>query len=336
MPDQMGFFEAYDSTLMPLFTASSTLQLVAGAEAAGLLDGLRSPTSLAALTQLTGVDARTVADVCRALVTVGVVRQDGSSFELAEPWLALTDPGAYVPLGAAIAGNAVEGRALRAASGATYWSMPSEDRLAYARAVSPDPFSDELVASFRRDIESDPDRRAMTAGGRLLELGCGLAGRVLTTLRAAPELTAVGVELSEDLADEARRRAAALGLSDRFEVVCGDAADFEPTELFDFGFWSQFFFPEPTRDGALQTMMRALRPGGVMLAPLGSDAEEAMADPASSDARDFALWRVVLGSWGIPERTAAGLVAEVEAVGFADVRIERREGAGPLLRATRP
>jgi SAM-dependent methyltransferase len=336
MPDLAAFFAAYENTLTPLFTASNVLQLVAGTERAGFMRALREPISFGALVDATGLPMSTVATICRALETAGVAERRGAHFVLTEPWMALTDPGAYVPLAAALAGNAVEGRALNAASDSTYWSMPSEDRIAYARSVSPDPYSDELVASFRTEIANDPDRSAMLGGGRLLELGCGLAGRVLTTLRAVPELTAVGVELSEDLAEEARRRAAELGLTDRFEVVCVDAADFRTDEPFDFGFWSQFFFPVNARSAALATLMHALRSGGVVLAPLGADGEAAMADPTSQEARDFALWRVVLDSWGVPERVPEELVAEVAGAGFVDVRIQKREGAGPLLRATRP
>lgn len=332
---ELGYFEAFDEVLQPLFTANNVLQLIAGADQSGLMKALREPLSIDGLVAVTGLGETTVATVCRALVTTGVVRQAGTDFRLTEAWLALTDPAAFVPLGAAITGNDVEGRSLRAASGTTYWTMSSEDRLAYARSVSPDPFSDDLVEVFRGQIEADPDRRSMLEGGRLLELGCGLAGRVLTTLRAAPSLVAVGVELSEDLAEAARQRAVDLGLTDRFTVECVDASDFTTTELFDYGFWSQFFFPTHAREGALASMMRALRPGAVLLAPLGSDGEAAMADPASVEARDFALWRVLLDSWGVPERTGAELVAEIEAAGFTDVRI-KDEGALPLLRATRP
>jgi SAM-dependent methyltransferase len=313
----------------------NVLQLVAGADQSGLMNALREPLSMDGLVEVTGLGATTVATVCRALVTAGVVRQKGSEFKLTDAWLAVTDPAGFVPLSAAIEGNAVEGRSLRAAGGSTYWSMPSKDRLAYARAVSPDPFSDGLVDVFRAQFEADPDRRPMLDGGRLLELGCGLAGRVLTTLRAAPSLVAVGVELSEDLAAAARQRAVDLGLTDRFAVECVDAADFVTTDPFDYGFWSQFFFPAHAREGALASMRRALRPGGVLLAPLGSDGEAVMSDPTSQDARDFALWRVLLDSWGVPERTAAELVAELEAAGFTDVRV-KDEGALPLVRATRP
>ncbi|HJQ42790.1 MAG TPA: class I SAM-dependent methyltransferase [Jatrophihabitantaceae bacterium] len=335
MADEIDFFDAYDSVLIPMFTASNVLRLVAGASASGLMTALRDPASTADLAAKTGLAETRVSAVCRALVAAGVAQQDGERLRLSPAWHALTDPGAFVPLELALQGNYVEGQLMAASAGETYWSITAEDRLSYARSVSPNPYSSELVDAFRRQIPEDPDRAAMAEGGRLLELGCGVAGRVLTTLRAMPRLSAVGVELSPDLAAEAERRARDLGLSDRFRVACVDAAEFTDPEPFDFGFWSQFFFPEESRQGALRTMLSSLRPGGVVLAPLGADYDAIQADPDSTAAREYALWRVVLDSWGVPERSPETLVAEVQSAGFVDVRVVAG-GAGPVVRATRP
>src|SRR5690349_357871 len=191
MTDEMGFFEAYETVLTPLFTASNTLRLVAGANAVGLIEALRNRSSTDGLAAATGLTPTKVGTLCRALVATGVAESDGDAYELRPGWKALTAPGGYVSLEVALNGNAVDGRLLENTAGATYWSMSTDDRLAYARAVSPNPYSDELVASFRDEISNNPDRAAMAEGGRLLELGCGVAGRVLTTLRAMPLLSAV-------------------------------------------------------------------------------------------------------------------------------------------------
>ncbi|MGO4256019.1 SAM-dependent methyltransferase [Marmoricola sp. RAF53] len=331
MPD---FFEAYDEVLTPLFTAGNLLGLVAGAEEAGLVSGLRGPRTAADLATATGQAPEVVQAVCDALTATGVAVRHGDTYVLTEAWQVLTDPAAFVPLATALDGNAVEGRLLRGLS-QTYWTMPREDRLVYARSVSPDPFSDGLVAAFAAQIAADADRAPMLRGGRLLELGCGVAGRVLTTLRAAPALTAVGVELSEDLADEARRRAAELGVADRFTVVCADAADFRDEEPFDHGFWSQFFFPASARAGALAALHAVLRPGASFDAPLGADHDAVAADPTGPAAQEYRIGRVVLGAWGVPDRTPETLVAEIEAAGFVDVHVVPRAGS-PAVRAVRP
>ena len=103
---------------------------------------------------------------------------------------------------------------------------------------------------------------------RILELGCGVAGQLLCTLRAFPGATAVGVERSADLAAEARRRSQALGVADRLDVIVGDAATVRLEGEFDVVAWSQFFFPSESRAGALATAYAALRPGGLIVAPL--------------------------------------------------------------------
>jgi cyclopropane-fatty-acyl-phospholipid synthase len=67
-------------------------------------------------------------------------------------------------------------------------------------------------------------RRAGKALGRLLDIGCGRGGLVC---RAADHygIEVVGETPSAPPAEEARRRAAALGLGDRVEILCCDYRD---------------------------------------------------------------------------------------------------------------
>jgi SAM-dependent methyltransferase len=334
-----GFFEAYESAWVPLANAASVLDLLARLEPTGALHDLREPRAAAYVAERAGIGAETAEAVLRALELSGVVAQTagaaqgGQHYVLTDGWAALADPGAFVPLGSALAGQATTGRVLRALGRLDYWQLPTEDRLALARAVSPDPYSDDLVAAYRRALEAEPVGRAILEGGRFLELGCGVAGRILLTLRAAPRLRAVGVELSEDLAAEAVRRAEDLGVADRFTVVCADAADFVAEEPFDFGFWSQFFFPDHARGPALAAMFAALRPGSAVTAPVGTD--PAAVERSVEAAKEDALMRTMLRSWGVPERTAEGLREELERAGFAGVEVVARD-AGPAVRGWKP
>nr|WP_246416378.1 class I SAM-dependent methyltransferase [Nocardioides luti] len=215
--------------------------------------------------------------------------------------------------------------------------MPSEDRLTFARAISPNPFAAGLVASFRASAEHDPERAALRAGGRLLELGCGVAGRLLTCLQAFPALTAVGVELADDLADEAERRAEALGVADRLTVVRSDAGTHLEPDSFDFGFWSQFFFPTASRGPALAALFTNLRPGGTAWAPVLGDVPAMEADPTGPERQEYAVFRVILDSWGVPERSPAQLGAEFRAAGFVDIDHSGGGAAGPVrLSARKP
>ena len=60
------------------------------------------------------------------------------------------------------------------------------------------------------------------------DLGCG-DGRILIAAVRASGCKAVGVEIDPERADVARTAVRAAGLSDRIDIVTGDARDFQPT-----------------------------------------------------------------------------------------------------------
>jgi SAM-dependent methyltransferase len=124
-----------------------------------------------------------------------------------------------------------------------------------------------LMATLFEDFT--PELHALLVDGeRFLELGCGLAGRLLSLLQAYPSMTAVGVELAPDLLEEAQRRAQELGVADRVEFRATDAQEFTAEGLFDLVFWSQFFFPEASRAATLQVAWCSMRPRGYIGAPV--------------------------------------------------------------------
>lgn len=239
-----SWFEASDQVLDPLVNARMLLALVEGADGAGLLRAMRTTTTVADLALATGLSEDRVRDVCAALIANDVAESDGSGVRLTPAWAALTGPAAFAPLASALRLGDVGAQTLRDLSGGSgFAGLSSVDRLAYASAVSPDPFSPGIVAAMRAGAGvPDAVRGRLHDGDRHLELGCGVAGRILSVLQAFPTLTAVGVELAPDLAAEAERRAAALGVADRFEVLCADATTVRLDGTFDVAFWSQFFF----------------------------------------------------------------------------------------------
>lgn len=324
----MSWFEAYDRALAPLLGPSALVAVLEAAEGAGVLAGLRTPTTVEELAASTSQDAHVLAAICHALDLYDVVDRDGEHYCLTPDWMLLSDDAAFSPLPVQLAHAEVTQRALRHALGdSTYWTMSPEDRLVIARAVSPDPFSAGLVESFRTQAADEPDQAALIAGGTQLELGCGVAGRILTLLQAVPAMHAIGVEISPDLAAIARERAETLGLSHRFEVVVADASDFDREACADTAFWSQFFFPQDSRAGALAAILRALRPGGVLTATLDGGPE--------TDPKELALSRISLARWGVPTRTPEQLVEEISAAGFIDVAVVGRDGLS-RVRAVRP
>jgi SAM-dependent methyltransferase len=206
-----------------------------------------------------------------------------------------------------------------------YWTTDAATRLGYANGVSVDPEKPadvELVGDFLARFPEWCERAE--AGADYLELGCGVGGGLLAQLQLFPRLRATAVEICADLVEEARARAERLGLTDRVEFVVADAAALDRPASADLCFWSQFFFPAPSRPGARAAAHRAVRPGGLLAAPL-------VAAPARDDASHVAAFRARLASWDIPLRTPAELAAELRDAGFADPRIVRSPLGRSLL-----
>jgi hypothetical protein len=156
----------------------------------------------------------------------------------------------------------------------------------------------------------------------VLERVSAVASRKTALQRAFATGTAVGVELAQDLVDYGRARAEQVGVADRLELVVADATTYRPEGQFDLVSWSQFFFPEPARAGALTTALRALGPAGWVTMPVIWDGT---ARPQGSrEQQELAVERLALDLWGVPLRSTAEVVAEVTAAGFVDVRVESR------------
>ena len=104
----------------------------------------------------------------------------------------------------------------------------------------------------------------LRAGLRVLDVGCG-PGSITRGLaeRVAPG-EVVGVDLSKETLEEARRDAAARGLDNlRYEEASVYALPF-PDASFDVAYAHQVLQHLREREAALREMLRVLRPGGVL------------------------------------------------------------------------
>lgn len=331
----LDFSAAVEQVLRPLFAASNVLNILERADRQGLLAALRDGASIGTLARLAGLVDTSAETFARALVVTGIAQLVDGTYRLTAPWQVIAAEGNPVPLAAALSANRAMDRMLLA-SEADYFSIPAADRLAFARAAAPDPYSSRVVALWREELEDDPLGRSMLGGGRFLELGCGVAGGMLTLLQAVPKMHAVGIELNPELSAEARRRSVELGVSDRVEIVTGDATTFRDKQPFDFGFWSQAFFPAPTREAALRTVFDSVRSGGHITAPVFGRHEVIAVDPGGLEARNYAIWRVMFDGWGVPERTTEELSNEITTAGFVDPSTAARLFATMIVHARRP
>ena len=302
----------------------------------GLLARLRVPISIDDLARSLSVDETRVAAVLDALRTVGIVDGDGDCWSLTEPWAAAMAGDSPMDLTAYVEAPLIRMRQFeRAFSGSDdYWQLSPEDRLAVARGVSFNPASPAMTGILRRDLDLlDGVVAALQAGGRVLELGCGVGSRLTAMALAFPQTHAVGVELDAELVAFGRGRAAELGVQDRVTYVVADATTYDACSEYDLVTWSQFFFPARTRAAALATAYRALRPGAWVTAPV-IWTEEQTRDMSKED-QELALEALNLDIWNVPARTTTEVTAELEAAGFIDVRVDDMAFVN-LVRGRRP
>lgn len=302
--------------------AADQAALLSGALRSGFLAHCAEPVTVPDLAGRTGLDHVRVHDLCTALRALGALTTDDQARVTVSPTYRLLFFGGadrYVldRLENSIVRQRAIGDLFTRSDNDGYRSLDADSRRRAAASVTVDPATDVARGVMGATIESIAAwRDAFTNGGRYLELGCGLAGALLTYLQLHPKVTAVGVELAADLVEVARERAAALGVADRVEFVVGDATTYADPVPFDVAFWSQFFFTRESRRDALANAFARLRPGGLLLAPvlpMGPDGTGT--DPQT------AIDVLLVQSWGVPALSATDLVTEVEAAGFENASV---------------
>jgi SAM-dependent methyltransferase len=339
-------------------TGAKAFALLSGAVNSGVIDSLRYKSTAQEIAEATGVHRDRVVDLCVALELHGIVRRDGDRYELTPRYALLAAPSAAIPLPTVLRYATVMTRALEASSPSdvAYTATASEDILALAEGSGISALSSSPHVGQETSVKVMPEVEALwRAGARHLEVGCGVGNSLLGTVITYPKVTAIGIEIDESTAGEARRRARVLGVDDRVEVRTMDACCLEDDGIFDTIQWSQLFFPTPTRLVVLRAMHRALRPGGYLFMPsYGSAVRDerpsrstmlriglrAMVSGGASflgyfsyvlgdtpqrrraERRSASLTRLLFARWGVPTRSVGELAAEVTEGGFVVIRAE--------------
>jgi|SRR5450432_1258458 SAM-dependent methyltransferase len=119
------------------------------------------------------------------------------------------------------------------------------------------PFSEEKIALLGRVLRLPPETR-------VLDLACG-KGEMLCTWARDHRFSGVGVDQSSFFLDDARFRAAELGVSDRIEFVEADAGTYVCAEPVDVASCLGASWIAGGVDGIVELLRRSVRPGGLML-----------------------------------------------------------------------
>jgi hypothetical protein len=238
----------------------------------GLFDVMASmpPASSAAIARDAGLDERYVREWLRALVAGGVValHEERGLYHLPP------EHAAALSRSAGLGNLAVASQWISLLGGvedelvdsfSTGGGVPAGCYRRFRKVMAEDS-GQRIVSRLASDVLplvpglEDGLQRGIAA----LDVGCGTGGSVLELARRFPRSTFLGVDLSVEAIEDAKRRAGELRLANvRFETC--DAADPRPEARFDLAtaFGVIHRVPEPTH--ALGIVAAALRPGGVLL-----------------------------------------------------------------------
>ena len=155
-------------------------------------------------------------------------------------------------------------------------------------------------ADFGHSIKTPAERAAwdrvfdLVLGGRngldALDVGCGTG--FLSLELAALRHRVVGIDLAPTMLELARGKAAAQGLSARFEAADAEQLPY-PGGTFDLVISRHVLWTLPHPEAAIADWVRVLRPGGRLAVIDGAQYDEAGAPPQRENARSSAEYAAV-------------------------------------------
>ena len=338
-----------------LIAGAEVIALLTGAVDSGIIDALSEASTARQIAVATGLEQKHIEHILYALEAYDLVRQRNNVFRLAPELKLLTSDDAPLPLVDTLRVTKIRIGHLSnlAITGKDYTALQADEVLSIAQGIiSAFSCTRNFVGTAIGQMMPEV-KKLWQSGAHHLETGCGVGNNLFQFLTTYPRVTAVGVEIEMATANEAKRRAALFGVSDRVEIRNTDACTLTDEAVFDTAQWSQFFFPISCRAAALRAVFKAVKPGGYVFMPLllaVSDniwayrrdmlygalkvirSEPLMAlvylnallltGPAHQKAekRLSALQEIVYGIWGVPARTVKELQSEVQASGFQVLR----------------
>ncbi|MFC5149524.1 SAM-dependent methyltransferase [Streptomyces aureoversilis] len=188
------------------------------------------------------------------------------------------------------------------------FSLGDQDGLVIARSTRViEPFVEAAIA---RTL----DREGPV---RLLEVGCGSGVHVRHAARLNPRLSALAVDMQQEVAETAAKNMAEWGLSDRVETRQGDLRTLDLQPQFDLVTMHNniYYFAEDERVAALERVRSLLAPGGRILLTTSCQGGNIGLDV-------LGLW-FAYADFGGPLPREEELVAQLERAGFTGVEAAR-------------
>lgn len=230
----------------------------------GLLDVLGESSSLADLSQRSGIPAPLVGGMLDVLVAVGLLRRDGDIYSSVPGLLPLLQAPFRDQLLADVRSTYLQSRAMIDAAKrrtlASGWNYTDPELLAAQGIPGGMLF---YVLAQRLFSQLDGLQEALQrATASFLDVGTGVGTIAIQMCRIFSTLHAVGLEPQDAPMAEARRNVAAAGLEERIELRAQRIEDLADREAFDLVWLPQIFLPRAVLESGLRRAWAALRPGG--------------------------------------------------------------------------
>ncbi|MFE2296215.1 SAM-dependent methyltransferase [Streptomyces sp. NPDC059452] len=147
--------------------------------------------------------------------------------------------------------------------------------------------------------------------GRILDVGCGDCGHLLSVLGKHPDWSGVGLDMDPSVVHIANEEARKNDLSHRMRVILGTLSDIDDQEQFDaiLGLQMIYYVAPAVRMDFFQRIHELLNNGGAFILVFLT----ASRDPMT--AQYSLLFRLSDGLW--PPPASADIVSELEQVGFS-------------------
>ena len=233
----------------------------------GMLEALGESSSLADLSQRSGIPIPLVEGMLDVLVAVGLLRRDGDRYSGVPELFTLLQAPFKDALLADVRSTYLQSRAMidaakrRTLAGGWYHTDPElltaqgtpGGLLFFMLSQMLFPRLDGLIEALQRPTAT------------FLDVGTGVGTIAIQMCRLFPTLHAVGLEPQDAPMAEARHNIAAAKLEDRIELRAQRIEDLADREAFDFVWLPQVFLPREVLERGLRRAWAALRPGGWIL-----------------------------------------------------------------------
>lgn len=165
-------------------------------------------------------------------------------------------------------------------------------------------------------------------GARMLDVGTGIGALAVGFARTFPHLQVTGIDVLPRALELARATVAGAGLTERISLRGQDVADLDEESCYDLAWLPAPFVPERALHAGVVRVVRALRPGGLLLVGHGR---------FDGTAVDNALTRFQTLAYGGTPLPGAAAVALLESAGLAQVAtFPTPPGAPGLTLGVRP